>query len=130
MKDDTIYKMALTTSILGIVGIIIFSGQLAPQECQIKDINRGMLDKQISIHGVVEDIKKSKTSDTYFIELSDETGRINVVVFHQTVEEYEKYNLKISELMKRRIIIMGTVTEYKGHLEIILTDSKSVKLIT
>ncbi|MTK64621.1 MAG: DNA-binding protein, partial [Methanobacterium sp.] len=48
---------------------------------------------------------------------------------HQTVEDYEKYNLKISELMKRRIKIMGTVSEYDGNLEIILTDSKSVKLI-
>jgi DNA/RNA endonuclease YhcR with UshA esterase domain len=130
MNDETIYKVALTTSILGIVGIIIISGQLYPQEYHITDINRGMLDKQVSIHGVVEEIKKSKTSDTYFLELADETGKIDVVVFHQTVEDYEKYNLKISELIKRRIRIMGTVTEHDGHLEIILTDSKSVKLIT
>ncbi|UTB31427.1 MAG: OB-fold nucleic acid binding domain-containing protein [Methanobacterium sp. ERen5] len=129
MNDETIYKLALTTTIFGIVGIILLSGQLYPQEYHINDINRGMLDKQVSIQGVVEEIKKSKNSDTYFLEIADETGRINVVVFHQTVEDYEKYNLKINELVKRRIRVMGTVTEYNGHLEIILTDSKSVKLI-
>jgi DNA/RNA endonuclease YhcR with UshA esterase domain len=130
MNDETIYKIALTTSILGIVGIIIFSGQISPPECKINDINRGMLDKQVSIQGVVEEIKKSKNGDTYFLELADGTGRINVVVFHKNVEDYEKYNLKLNELIKRRIRIMGKVTEHNGHLEIILTDSKSVKLIT
>jgi DNA/RNA endonuclease YhcR with UshA esterase domain len=129
MKDNQIFKIALTTSILGIVGIIIFSGQLSPQEYSIININTGMLDKEVSINGVVEDIKKSKDGKTYFLEIGDSTGRISVVVFHQNVEDYERYNLKIMDLVKRRIRIHGKVTEYNGHLEIILTDSKSIKVI-
>lgn len=129
MEDDDLFKIALTTSILGIIGIIIFSGQLTPQEYSINDINRGMLDKEVTIHGVVEDIKKSKNGETYFLEVGDSTGRISVVVFHQNVEDYERYNLKIMDLIKRRIRIQGTVTEYDGHIELILTDSKSVKVV-
>lgn len=129
MKDNDIFKIALATSILGIVGIIIFSGQLSPQEYSITDINRGMLDKEVSIQGVVEDIKKSKDGETYFLEVGDSTGRLSVVVFQQTVKDYERYNLRIMDLVKRRIRIQGTVTEYNGHLELILTDSKSVKVI-
>lgn len=129
MRDNDIFKIALTTSILGILGIIIFSGQLSPQEYSINNINRGMLDKEVSIHGVVEDIKKSKDGKTYFLEVGDSTGRISVVVFHQNVEDYERYNMRIMDLVKRRIRIQGTVTEYEGHLELILTDSKSVKVI-
>jgi len=129
MKDDDLFKIALATSIIGMVGIIIFSGQLDPQECSINNINRGMMDKQVSIHGVVEDIKKSKNGETYFLELADGTGRISVVMFHQNVEDYERYNLKIRDLNKRRIKVQGTITEYDGHLELILTDSKSVKVI-
>jgi len=129
MKDDDIFKIALATSVLGIVGIIIFSGQLSPQEYKITDINQGMLDKEVSINGVVEDIKKSRDGKTYFLEVGDSTGRISVVMFHQNVEDYEKYNLRIIDLAKRRIRIQGTVTEYDGHLELILTDSKSVKVI-
>lgn len=129
MRDNDIFKIALTTSILGILGIIIFSGQLSPQEYSINNINRGMLDKEVSIHGVVEDIKKSKDGKTYFLEVGDSNGRISVVVFHQNVEDYERYNMRIMDLVKRRIRIQGTVTEYEGHLELILTDSKSVKVI-
>ena len=129
MKDENLFKIALTTSILGIVGIIIFSVQISPQEYRITDINRGMLDKEITINGVVENIKKSRDGGTYFLEIGDGTGKIHVVVFHQNVEAYEKYNLKIGDLVKRRIRIHGTVTEYDGRLELILTDSKSVKVI-
>jgi len=129
MRDNDIFKIALATSILGIVGIIIFSGQLSPQEYSITDINRGMLDKEVSIQGVVEDITKSKDGETYFLEIGDSTGRLSVVVFHQNVKDYERYNSRITDLVKRRIRIQGTVTEYNGHLELILTDSKSVKVI-
>lgn len=130
MDDEVMFKIALTTSILGIVGIIIFSGQVGPQELHINDINRGMLDQEVSIQGIVEDIKETKTSQTYFIEIVDGTGKIVVVVFHQNVEDYEKYNLKLNNLLKRRIKIVGKVTEYDGHLELILKDSKSLYIIS
>lgn len=129
MKDNDFFKIALTTSVIGIVGIIIFSGQISPQEYSVKDINRGMLDKEVSIQGVVEDIMRSKDGETYFLVVADNSGRISVVVFHQTVQDYERYNLKIMDLVKKRIRIKGRVAEYDGHLEIILTDSKSVKVI-
>lgn len=130
MDDEVMFKIALTTSILGIVGIIIFSGQVGPQELHINDINRGMLDQEVSIQGVVEDVKETKTSQTYLIEMVDGTGKIVVVVFHQNVEDYEKYNLKLNNLLKRRIKIVGKVTEYDGHLELILKDSKSLNIIS
>ena len=130
MDDEIMFKIALTTSILGIVGIIIFSGYIGPQELHINDINRGMLDQEVSIQGVVEDIKETKTSQTYFLEMVDGTGKIVVVVFHQNVEDYEKYNLKLNNLLKRRIKIVGKVTEYDGRLELILKDSKSLNIIS
>lgn len=130
MNDDVLYKIALSTSFIGIIGVMIFSAQLGPQECHINTINHGMIDKQISIHGVVEDIKKSKNGETYFLEIADDTGKISVVVFRQNVEDYEKYNQKIIDLIKRRVIIVGTVTEHNGRLELILTNSKSIKLIS
>ncbi len=130
MKDELMFKIALTTSIFGILGIIIFSGQIGPQEHNINEINRGMLDQEVSIQGVVEDVKEFKSSKTYFLDVVDSTGRIGVIVFHQNAEEYEKYNLKVNNLVKRRLKIVGTVTEYDGHLEVILKDSKSLVIIS
>lgn len=130
MNDELTFKLAFATSILGILGIIIFSGQVYPPEIHINAINHGMIDHEISIQGVVENISESKSSQTYFLEIADNTGKISVVVFHQNKEDYEKYNLKLNNLVKRRINVVGTVTEYDGHLELILKDPKSIKIIS
>jgi len=53
---------------------------------------------------------------------------MNVVIFDKEAEDFEK-NIKINNLIKRRIKVLGTVTEYNGDLELILKDSKSLKII-
>jgi DNA/RNA endonuclease YhcR with UshA esterase domain len=121
--------MAFVVSIFGIVSMIIFSGQLAPRQLHIKDINPGMLDEDVTVEGVVVDLKESPSGHTYFLETMDSTGKINVVVFEREVGEIEKNNLKITNLIKRRIKVLGTVTEYNGRLELILKDSKSLKVV-
>jgi len=41
----------------------------------------------------------------------------------------EKNNLKIHYLIKRKIKVLGTITEYNGRLELILKDSKSLNVV-
>ena len=130
MNDRYMFKIALVLSILGIIGMIIFSGQLEPNELQIKEINPGMLDEEISVEGVVEDLKESPNKHTYFLEIMDNTGKIKVVIFEKEAYDLEKNNLKIQNLIKRRIKVLGTVTEYDGHLELILKDSKSLLIVS
>ncbi len=130
MNDRYMFKIALVLSILGIIGMIIFSGQLEPNELQIKEINPGMLDEEISVEGIVEDLKESPNKHTYFLEIMDNTGKIKVVIFEKEAYELEKNNLKIQNLIKRRIKVLGTVTEYDGHLELILKDSKSLLIVS
>jgi DNA/RNA endonuclease YhcR with UshA esterase domain len=129
MNDKVMFRIALTTSIVGILGIIIFSGQIGPKELHIRDIDGGMLDQEVSIKGVVDNIKESKDTGTYFMEVTDNTGRIDVIIFEKNVKEYQKYNLKIYNLLKMRIKVVGTVNEYDGHLELILKDAKSLQII-
>jgi DNA/RNA endonuclease YhcR with UshA esterase domain len=124
------FKIALVLSILGIIGMIIFSGQLEPDELQIKEINPGMLDEEISVEGIVENLKESPNKHTYFLEIMDNTGKINVVIFEKEVYDLEKNNLKMNNLIKRRIKVLGTVTEYNGRLELILKDSKSLLIVS
>ncbi len=59
----------------------------------------------------------------------DNTGKINLVIFEKQAEDIEKNNIHIYNLLNRRIKILGTVTEYNGSLELILKDSKSLKII-
>lgn len=129
LEDRYIFKIALATSILGIVGMIIFAGQITPKQLQINQINHGMLDDEILVEGVVDDIKESTNSHTYFLEIMDNTGKINIIIFDKNVNDIENNNLKIHNLIKRRIKVLGTVTEYNGRLELILKDAKSLMVV-
>ena len=66
---------------------------------------------------------------TYFLEIMDNSGKMNVVIFDKEAENIEKNNIRINNLIKRRIKVLGTVTEYNGSLELILKDSKSLIII-
>lgn len=64
-----------------------------------------------------------------FLEIMDNSGKMNVVIFDKEAENIEKSNIKINNLINRRIKVFGTVTEYNGSLEVILKDSKSLIII-
>jgi len=72
---------------------------------------------------------KSLLKYTYFLEIMDNSGKMNVVLFDKEAEDFEKNNIRINNLIKRRIKVLGTVTEYIGGLELKLNDSKSLKII-
>lgn len=131
MEDPYIFRIALITSIIGLVGMIFFAGQIMPREVKIIDINRGMLDEDVAVEGVVEDIGKSKGSNTYFLDIMDGTGKTTLIIFDSTATDLQKEkNLSIQSIDKKRVNIVGTVSDYKGSTELILKDSNSLKIIS
>ena len=129
MEDEKIFKIALLTSLFGIVGMIFTAGFITPQKVQIEDLNLGMIDKEVSVEGVVQGVKKSKNGETYFIDLTDGSGRLNLVIFQSTAFDMEKNNINITKLNQRRVNVVGNVVEYHGTLELILKDAKSLKIL-
>lgn len=129
VEDNTLFKIAFATSILGLIGMILFSGQVTPKQVHIVEVNNGMLDEDVSVEGVVCEIKQSQNGKTYFLELMDNTGKIDVVVFEKDVQYIEKNSFKMNSLINRRIKIFGTVAEYNGRLELELKDAKSLKIV-
>lgn len=130
MDDSKIFKIALVTTILGLSGMILLEDKVMPREIKIKNIDRSMLDADIIIEGVVSEISKSSRSETYFIKIIDDTGKINAVIFPSTVLDVEKSSLKINSLKNHRVKITGKVTNYNGNLELILNDASSLKVIS
>lgn len=130
MEDNQIFKIALLTSIIGLVGMVAFAGQVLPKEVKIKDIDRGMLDEDVSVEAVVQDVGRSQKGDTYFLDIMDDTGKITLIIFSGTATDLQKENISVQNLDKRRITIVGTVNEYKGSTEIVLKDSKSLKVVS
>lgn len=129
MEDHKIFKIALITSIIGLVGMLYFADVIEPRPVKIQEINRGMIDQDVSLEGVVQKVKKSSTSNTYFLELMDGTGKITVLIFDTTAQDLENKNLNISNLYGRRIRVMGKISEYKNQIEIILEGGSSLKIL-
>ncbi|MDR2873840.1 MAG: hypothetical protein LBV42_03755 [Methanobrevibacter sp.] len=57
ITDEKIFKIALFTIAIGIMGMIIFDGIIEPKEVPIKEINKRMVGDKIAIKGVIKSIK-------------------------------------------------------------------------
>lgn len=130
MEDHQIFRLALAISMIGLLGMVVFAGQIMPREVKINQIDRGMLDEDVAVEGVVQEVGKSKTSNTYFLKVMDGTGEITLVIFDSSATDIEKGNLSIHGMDKRRINAVGTVSEYRGSMEIILKDAKSLRIVS
>ncbi len=129
MEDSQIFTVALITAVLGLSGMMMLSDKIMPHEIKIKDLNKGMLDEDVSITGIVEHVDKSPISNTYFLQIKDGTGKITAVIFDSAVLDLEKNNLTPTSFTNHRVKITGNIVEYKGNIELILNDGKSVKIL-
>lgn len=129
MEDEFLFRIALITSIIGLVGMIFFANEITPREVKIKDMNRGMLDEDVTLEGVVENVKQSSKGNTYFLEVTDGTGRITMIIFEGTATNLQKGNISINSLYKRKVKFTGKITEYQGQLEVVIKDASSVKIV-
>jgi DNA/RNA endonuclease YhcR with UshA esterase domain len=129
ITDEKIFKIALITAIIGIMGMIIFGGSIEPKEVSIKEINKGMIGEKIAIKGVIESIKPSSKGNSYFILLNDGTGKINIIIFENMLLELQKSEIDINSYKGKKARIFGSVTEYNSAMELTLDNSNSIKII-
>ena len=129
MEDHLIFKIALAMSIMGLIGMVFSADMISPGEIKIKDIDRGMLDEDVTLEGFVQNVKKSSSSNTYFMEIMDGTGKITVLIFDSNAQELQKANTTIYNLNSRRVKVTGKVSEYQGKIELILNDASSLKIL-
>lgn len=128
ITDGKIFKIALITTIIGLVGMIIFAGDISPKEAQVQDIDRGMIDETVTITGVIENVKESSSGKSYFMTLNDGTGRITIMIFESTIVEFQEAGIDLKSFGNKKVKIVGTVTEFKSTMEIILPNSNSIKI--
>lgn len=130
MDDYKLFKIAVLISLVGLLGMIISAGYIMPREVHIKDLDRAMLDQDVLVEGVVQEVKKSANSEVYFLQIMDDTGKITLVIFPQTMLTLAQRNISIPQLAQKRLRIIGYVSEYNGQLELILKDDKSLQIIS
>ena len=129
ITDDKLLKIALITSLIGIIGLIIFTPTIEVKEVDIKDINRGMIDEEIKITGVITDVAQSSSKTSYFLTINDGESQISLVIFENQVAEIQSRNMDIEDFKNRKVQVVGTVTEYNSDLELILSSGDSLRII-
>ena len=129
ITDDKLLKIALVTSLIGIIGLIIFTPTIEVKEVDIKDITRGMIDEEVKITGVITDVAQSSSKTTYFLTINDGESQIPLIIFESQVAEIQSKNLDIEDFENRKVQVVGKVTQYDSELELILSSGDSLRII-
>lgn len=129
ITDEKLLRIALITALIGIIGLIIFTPSIEVKKVSIKDITRSMIDEKVSIQGVITDIVQSSSKTNYFLTISDGESQITLIVFEKQVAEISSRNLNIEDFKNKKVEVVGTITEYKSDLELILSSGDSLRII-
>lgn len=129
ITDDKLLKIALVTSLVGLIGLIAFTPTIEVKEVDIKDINRGMIDEEVSITGVITDVAQSKSKTNYFLTINDGEAQIQLIIFESQVAEIQSRNLDIADFKNHRVQVVGTVTQYNSDMELILSSGDSLRMV-
>ena len=129
INDEKLLRIALITALIGIIGLIIFTPSIEVKKVSINDITRSMIDEKVSIQGVITDIVQSSSKTNYFLTISDGESQITLIVFEKQVAEISSRNLNIEDFKNKKVEVVGTITEYKSDLELILSSGDSLRII-
>lgn len=129
ITDDKLLKIALITSLIGLIGLIIFTPSIEVKKVEIQDINRGMIDEEVSIDCVVSDVKSSLSKSSYFLTINDGTGQMSLIIFESQLAQLEDNGIAIESYKGKKVSVVGTVTEYNSQLELILSSEDAIKIV-
>lgn len=129
ITDDKLLRIALVTSLIGIIGLLIFTPSIEVKKVKIEDIDRGMIDEEVCIDAVVTDIASSHSKSSYFLTINDGTGQMTLIVFEKQLAEIQSNSLDIYDFKDRKVEATGKITEYNSDLEIILSGGDGLKII-
>ena len=129
ITDEKLLKIALVTSLIGLIGLIMFTPSIEVKEVKIKDVTRAMIDEEVSINCVVTEIKSSKSGSIYFLTINDGTGQMPLIIFESQIAQMQTNNLDINAFKNKKVNVVGKITEYNNEMEIVLSSGDSLKII-
>lgn len=129
ITDDKLLRIALITSLIGIIGLIIFTPTIEVKKVEIKDITRGMIDEEVKISCVVQDVSQSSSKSSYFLTINDGTGQMPLIIFKSQAAEIQSNNFDINDFKDKKVEVVGKITEYNSQLELILSSGDCLKIV-
>ncbi len=79
MEDKTLIRISFAGAVIGIAIIIVLGQSIDLEESRINSINKFDIGKNVKIKGFIENVKT--IGSIRIIELEDDTGKIEVVLF-------------------------------------------------
>lgn len=128
ITDDKLLKIALVTSLIGIIGLLIFTPTIEVKKVKLEDITRAMIDEEVCVDCVVTEIAKSSSGSSYFLTVTDGTGQIQLIIFENQASEIQSNNFDIEDFKNKKVEVTGKITEYNSELEMILSTGDSIKI--
>jgi len=114
MQTQMLLKVSLVTSFIGLLFLFFLSENIEPKLIQISEINEKMFDEYVKISGKVTSSRE--TQGLYILSIKDSSSEIQGIIYKQ--------NNKIQFSENEEIEIIGKVSEYKGQLQIEISELK------
>ncbi len=107
MKLKLNLKTTLSITLIGILLLLFLSEVLTPKLINIKDINNKLLNQKTKVQGQIFNIRTFEDSDFQILSIKDNTGKIDITLDNV-----------INITNNQNITVIGTIKEYKEHLQI------------
>lgn len=118
VTEKTLRKLALGCSFFGLILLFFVSQIVELEPSKIGEITIDDLGKTVKICGVIENKFVSQGNHTFF-DLKDESGKIKIVLFKQTAQNLEKFEIDIFQLKNGdETCVLGEVDEWNYELEV------------
>ena len=128
ITDDKLLRIALITSLIGIIGLLIFTPSIEVKKVKIEDITRGMIDEEVCVECIITEISSSASKSSYFLTVNDGTGQMPLIIFESQLAEIQSNNIDINDFKGKKVEVTGKITEYNSELELILSSGDGLKI--
>jgi len=127
LDDRQLLILSTMLGLAGFTGMIISSATLTPELIKISQIDRGMIDRKVTVEGTVSDIHESERSGIIFLRINDGTGTITAVVFESAADKIKRNGPDPCLLQGMRVKVTGRVKEYRGLLEVSVEEPSGLR---
>ncbi|GEM_PF-1974812 len=115
MKDESLYKVSLVASMVGLVLLFLFSYISDPETKEISDMGRDDIGSNVEVSGTVVDVNRH--DGHLFIDLEDRESTIDVVLFRDNIQNMELDPETIEK--GDDITVTGEVDMYERELQVV-----------
>lgn len=121
MREEFLLQISIACSLAGLALLFFISQTMELEQTSIGKIIPDDIGKNVKVCGEIISKSESKTKHV-FLQLRDDSGKIELVIFNNTAEKLNAYELNKQD----RICVVGLVDEYQDKLEIVPKEIKKI----